>query len=225
LNMKNTATAPQVKICGITKPDQARTCVDLGADAVGLIFYPKSPRFVDQKTARAVCAALPPWVAAVGVFVDEPLEIITEIVRSCGLTAVQLHGRETPDLVQQLAGQSITVIKALYVEGEPSMHAAGTFPAHAFLIECKKGILPGGNAMIWDWTAARNFGQHHPLVLAGGLDPENIGNAIHDAAPDAVDVSSGVEASPGVKDMKKVERFLQAVRACPIDKPLRRIFS
>ena len=222
--MEDMGSIPQIKICGLTIPEQARACADLGADAVGLIFYPKSPRFVDPESARAVCAALPPRVATVGVFVDEPLETIMATVRSCKLTAVQLHGRETPDLVQQLAGQSITVIKALYVEGEPSMDTAETFPAHAFLIECRKGILPGGNAMTWDWGAARDFGRRHPLVLAGGLDPENIGNAIHDAAPDAIDVSSGVEASPGIKDMKKVERFIQAVRACPIDKPLRRIF-
>lgn len=223
--MANKADAPQIKICGLTLPEQARACADLATDAVGLIFYPKSPRFVTSDQAQAVCAALPPWVAKVGVFVDEPPELIIETVQSCGLTAVQLHGRETPQLAKQLTEQSITVIKALYIEDEPSIETADSFPAHAFLIECEKGILPGGNAMTWDWKAARDFGVQHRLILAGGLDPENIGKAIHDAAPDAVDVSSGVETSPGIKDMLKVERFIQAVRACSIDKPLRRIFS
>ncbi len=223
--MKNTANLPQIKICGLTIPEQARACVDLGADAVGLIFYPKSPRFVDRKTARAVCAALPSWVAKVGVFVDETVEIIRETVRDCGLTSIQLHGRETPELASQLTEQSIPVIKALYVKGEPSMDMAETFPVHAFLIECKKGILPGGNAMVWDWRAARDFGRRYPLILAGGLDPENVEKAIGDAAPDAVDVSSGVETSPGIKDIKQIERFVRAVRARPVDKPLRRIFS
>jgi phosphoribosylanthranilate isomerase len=223
--MENKANAPQVKICGLTRPEQARACADLGADAIGLIFYPKSPRFVTMDAARAVCAALPASVAKVGVFVDESMDIIIETVRVCGLTAVQLHGRESPQLVKQLAHQFINVIKALYVEGLPAMDTADDYPAAAFLIECRKGVLPGGNAMAWDWTAARDFGASRPLILAGGLDPENVGKAIHDAVPDAVDVSSGVEASPGIKDMKKVDAFIRAVRACNIDKPLGRIFS
>ncbi len=222
--MQNEPFTPQIKICGLTLPDQARACADLGAHAVGLIFYPKSPRFITIEKARSVCAGLPASIAKVGVFVDEPLDIIMEAVRTCGLSAVQLHGRETPQLVRQLADQSVTVIKALYVEGTPAMDTADAYPAAAFLIECKKGVLPGGNAMTWDWKAARDFGTRLPLILAGGLDPENIKKAIRDAEPDAVDVSSGVESSPGFKDMAKVEAFIRAVRACRINKPLRRIF-
>jgi len=222
---KNKANAPQVKICGLTQPEQARACADLGADAVGLVFYPKSPRFVTREAARVVCASLPASVAKVGVFVDEPMDVILEVVRDCGLTAVQLHGRESSQLVKEIADQFINVIKALYVEGLPAMDKADDYPAAAFLIECRKGILPGGNAMAWDWKAARDFGASRPLILAGGLDPENVGKAIRDAVPDAVDVSTGVEASPGIKDMKKVDAFIRAVRACNIDKPLRRIFS
>jgi phosphoribosylanthranilate isomerase len=224
-NMKNKLYTPQIKICGLTQPEQARACADLGADAVGLVFYPKSPRFIAREAARLVCAALPASVAKVGVFVDEPINVIIEAVRACGLTAVQLHGGESPQLVKQLAHQFINVIKALYVEGLPAMDTADDYPAAAFLIECKKGILPGGNAMTWDWTAARDFAVRRPLILAGGLDPENVGKAIRDAVPDVVDVSSGVEASPGIKDMKKVDAFIRAVRACNIDKPLGRIFS
>jgi len=222
---KNGPYTPQIKICGLTLPDQAIACAELGVHAIGLIFYPKSPRFVTMDTALDVCAALPASVAKVGVFVDEPMDIIIEAVRVCGLTAVQLHGRESPQLVKQLASQSITVVKALYVEGLPAMDTADDYPAAAFLIECKKGILPGGNAMTWNWKAARDFGARRPLILAGGLDPDNVGKAIRDAVPDAVDVSSGVEASPGIKDMNKVDAFIRAVRACNIDKPLRRIFS
>lgn len=223
--MKKETYTPQIKICGLTLSEQARACAGLGVHAVGLIFYPKSPRFVTMDEARAVCAALPASIAKVGVFVDESFDHIMNMVRTCGITAVQLHGRETPQLVKQLADQSIIVIKALYVEGLPAMDRADAYTAAAFLIECKKGILPGGNAMAWDWKTARDFGARRPLILAGGLDPENVKKAILDAEPDAVDVSSAVESSPGIKDMIKVEAFIRAVNTCRINKPLRRIFS
>lgn len=223
--MKKETYTPQIKICGLTLPEQARACADLGAQAIGLIFYPKSPRFVTLEEACAVCTALPASIAKVGVFVDESFDHIMNMVRTCGITAVQLHGRETPQLVRQLADQSITVIKVLFVDGQPVMDTADAYPATAFLVECAKGPLPGGNAMAWDWKTVRDFGARRPLILAGGLDPENVKKAIHDAEPDAVDVSSGAEASPGIKDMTKVEAFIRAVRTCRINKPLRRIFS
>ena len=202
---------PQVKICGLTRPDEAARCAELGPDAIGLVFFPKSPRNVSIDQARAVVDALPGDLATVGVFVNADFDTIMERVDDCGLSMAQLHGRETPRLVERLHGEGVGVIKGLFIDGEPGLAAAGQYAADAFLVECSKGPLPGGNAMAWDWGAARDFGDRHPLVLAGGLAPDNVADAIHAARPAAVDVSSGVEASPGRKDPVKVGRLIRAV--------------
>lgn len=205
---------PQVKICGLTVPDEAARCAELGADAIGLVFYPKSPRNVSPQQARAVVDALPDAVAAVGVFVNADFEFIMSRVVSCRLSVAQLHGRETPELAARLKAEGVSVIKALFIDGRPGLHDAPCYAADGFLVECAKGPLPGGNAMTWDWGAAGDFARQHPLVLAGGLSPENVADAIDAVLPAAVDVSSGVEASPGRKDPHKVARLLAAVQAC-----------
>ena len=203
---------PQVKICGLTQPRQARDCADLGADAIGLVFFPKSPRNVSVEQARTIVAALPPTVAAVGVFVNASFDFIMERVIRCGLSMAQLHGREAPKLALRLMNEGVGVIKALFVDGTPGLNDAGAYRTDAFLVECAKGPLPGGNAMAWDWGAARDFGTRRPLVLAGGLAPDNVADAIKAALPAAVDASSGLEASPGVKDLDKVAQMLAAVK-------------
>jgi phosphoribosylanthranilate isomerase len=203
---------PQVKICGLTRPHEAAHCVRLGADAIGLVFFPKSPRNVTDDQARAVVAALPETVAAVGVFVDAPFSFIMERVDRCGLCMAQLHGREPAELAARLMAEGVGVIKALFVDGAPGIADAKNYQVDAFLVECAKGPLPGGNAMAWDWGTAREFGRQSPLVLAGGLSPGNVHDAIRACLPWAVDVSSGVEASPGRKDIHKVERLIAAVR-------------
>lgn len=202
---------PAVKICGLTQPQQAARCARLGAAAIGLVFFPPSPRHVSPDQARAVVAALPQTVAAVGVFANADFACIMARVKGCGLSMVQLHGRETPDLVARLQAEGVRVIKALFVDGRPGLEDARVFKADAFLVECARGPLPGGNALTWDWAAARTFGGRHPLVLAGGLRPDNVHAAIAAALPAAVDVSSGVEAAPGCKDGVKVAQLLQAV--------------
>lgn len=217
--------SPQVKVCGLTRVDTALACVDLGVNAVGCVFFPKSPRFVSDPLAADICSALPPSVQSVGVFVNCSFSHIMEKVDRCGLTAVQLHGQESPDLLQRLKAENITVIKALFIEGEPSVKAASDFDASAFLVEAGKGALPGGNARQWDWSALNGFSDTHPLILAGGLTPENVADAISSSAPDAVDVSSGVESAPGIKDMGKVTAFMAAVSACRVEgRALRRVF-
>jgi phosphoribosylanthranilate isomerase len=205
-------TTPQVKICGLTQPRQARDCADLGADAIGLVFFPKSPRNVTVEQARSIVEALPPKVAAVGVFVNASFDFIMERVTRCGLSMAQLHGRETPELALRLLNEGVGVIKALFVDGTPGLNDPGAYRSDAFLVECAKGPLPGGNAMTWDWGAAREFGTRHPLVLAGGLAPDNVADAIGAALPAAVDASSGLEASPGQKDLDKVARLLAAIQ-------------
>ena len=220
--------SPRVKICGLTRTDEALVCARAGADAVGLVFYPPSPRFVTDETARAICESLPPRIWRVGVFVDEPVAVVLEKVKRCGLTAVQLHGVESPEEVDALAGAGVAVIKSLFAEREPSIANAPSVyrGAFAYLIESgRAGPLPGGNAQAWDWPEAKLLRGDRPIVLAGGLDPENVETAIRRSMPDAVDVSSGVEASPGRKDIEKVNRFLEAVSKTRCLKRRRRIFQ
>lgn len=203
---------PQVKICGLTRPHEAAACAAMGAAAIGLVFFPKSPRNVNSHQAKAVVDALPPSMAAVGVFVDADFSFIMSQVEGCGLSMAQLHGQESPRLAERLKAEGLGVIKALFIDGRPTLHDAQGFDVDGYLVECAKGPLPGGNAMAWNWGAARDFGRRHPLVLAGGLSPENIADAIGAGLPAAIDISSGVEASPGRKDLAKVARLLSAVQ-------------
>lgn len=201
----------QVKICGLTRVDEAEACARAGANAIGCVFYPRSPRCVGPAVAADICRALPPEVACVGVFVDEPFDAIMRTTAHAGLTAVQLHGNEPAELVGRLRREGLFVIKALFAERAPGLDAAAGLPASAFLVECGRGPLPGGNASAWDWTRAAAFGERYPLILAGGLSPHNAARAVRAVRPDAVDVSSGVEASPGRKDILKVARLIAAV--------------
>jgi phosphoribosylanthranilate isomerase len=197
-------TAVQVKVCGLTRVDEAEACAQAGARAIGCIFYDRSPRCVTPEAARDIRRVLPPGVACVGVFVDSPFEDIMGICIRAGLESVQLHGREAPELVGRLRREGLLVIKALFAQRTPGIEAAFGIPASAFLVECGKGPA-------WEWGRAAALGAHHPLILAGGLTPENAAQAVGAALPDAVDVSSGVEASPGRKDIRKVEQFIAAV--------------
>ncbi len=208
---------PQVKVCGLTDVDAALACVDLGVSAIGCMFFPKSPRFVSDASASEICSALPPSVQTVGVFVNCTFSHIMEKVHRCGLTAVQLHGQESPKLVHRLKEENLRVIKALFIEGEPSLEKVADFDASAYLVEAGKGALPGGNARQWNWDATEGFSDTHPLILAGGLTPDNVAEAIAASAPDAVDLSSGVESAPGVKDLGKVAAFMDAVSRCRVE--------
>ncbi|MFO7709453.1 MAG: phosphoribosylanthranilate isomerase [Desulfobacterales bacterium] len=201
----------QVKICGLTRVDEAVTCAGLGAAAVGCVFFERSRRCVTPAVARDIRRALPPQVACVGVFVDEPFERIMAVAAETGITAVQMHGSESPELVQRLRRESLFVVKALFADREPGIEQAPHYPASAILAECGRGPLPGGNAQVWDWSQAAAVGRHHPLVLAGGLTPENAAQACRAALPDALDVSSGVETAPGRKDLRKIAQFIAAV--------------
>ncbi len=202
----------QIKICGLTEVDKALACVELGAHAIGLVFFPKSPRFVTDRLAREISTAVSPQVKTVGVFVDETHATVMRKVEKCRLGAVQLHGRESSAMVQRLCEDNILVIKALFEKRKPSFIDEVKYGAGAFLLECGQGKMPGGNAQVWDWETACKTGGGRPIILAGGLAPQNVAQAVKLACPDAVDVSSGVEAAPGVKDLRKVQRFIEAVK-------------
>jgi phosphoribosylanthranilate isomerase len=201
--------------------EDALAGVNAGVHALGFVFYPKSPRNVSKETAKSIIRQIPGHVATVGVFVNAPFSFIMEQVTHCGLTAVQLHGQENPDLVVQLLKEKITVIKALFGMTFPGFDAAPAYAPSAFLVECGKGALPGGNAMAWDWSSAMAVSRKKPLILAGGLEAENIARAVRLTQPDAVDVSSGVEVAPGIKDGDKIRSFMAAV---PVIGPTRPVF-
>ena len=204
---------PQIKICGLTRPDQARACADLGADAIGLVFFEKSPRNVSPEQAAAVKAVLPPRVAAVGVFVDPDREFLARTVRRCGLDIVQLHGSESPEFVADMQTElKVPIIKVLFATRSPGLGDAAGYGAAGYLVECGRGPLPGGNAMAWDWAAAEAVGREFPLILAGGLAPDNVADAIGACLPDAVDASSSLEAGHGIKDLENVARFIARVK-------------
>ena len=202
-----------VKICGLTRPEEAAACARLGADAIGLVFFERSPRHVTPAQAAAITAQLPPDTAAVGVFVDADDDRILSVAERCRLTTAQLHGNETPELVARLRGRGLRVVKALFDGGDPGLARADAFEADAFLVECGRGRLPGGNAETWRWADARPVAVRGPLILAGGLSPANVAAAVRAAAPDAVDVSSGVESAPGRKDLGRVAALIRAARA------------
>jgi phosphoribosylanthranilate isomerase len=222
--MTDTTHTPQVKVCGLKRIEEAMECAIIGVNAIGLVFYPKSPRYVTEEVAKTISMALPKEINKVGIFVDETFATIMRKVERCRLTAVQLHRRESPELVRCLRKENLLVIKALFSEGTPSMENASEYDASAFLVECGQGLLPGGNALEWNWATAKEFGDKHPLILAGGLTADNVSGAITASRPDAVDVSSGVEYKPGGKDLKKVKAFMDAVFRCRIEKTTRRIF-
>jgi phosphoribosylanthranilate isomerase len=215
--MKNRRTttdkkySPQVKICGITRKDEALECAAFEADAIGCVFYPKSPRHLTDNQAKEICLAVPKQLQTVGVFVNETFSSIMQRVDRCRLSAVQLHGQESPQLISRLRKENLLVIKVLFVNGQPSLKDVSNYDASAFLLECGKGKLPGGNALEWNWGSAKDFGNRYPLIIAGGLTPENVSYAIKKSAPHAVDVSSGVERHPGRKDFAKVAAFMNAV--------------
>jgi phosphoribosylanthranilate isomerase len=137
---------------------------------------------------------------------------------------VQLHGQESAALAGKLQKEGILVIKAVFVNGTPPLSLVGSFGASAYLIECAGGPLPGGNALAWEWRAAGGISANHPVILAGGLNPDNVSQAIREALPDAIDVSSGVEFSPGRKDTDKVKRLLEAIASTNWSRQPRKIF-
>ncbi|ETX04186.1 MAG: hypothetical protein ETSY2_30235 [Candidatus Entotheonella gemina] len=201
----------QVKICGVTSLDDARVAVEAGADMIGLNFYPPSPRYVTPDQAQTIVEQLPPEVAAVGVFVNETAEAITHVAEVSGVKKVQLHGDEAPSVCAAL---SLPVIKAFrFTEHVRPEMMAGYTTVDAFLVEGFHERLYGGGGAMADWQQVATLHDYGRIILAGGLTPDNVRQAIRVVQPYAVDVSSGVEASLGQKDGQKVRAFVQQAKA------------
>ena len=198
----------RVKVCGITRRRDALRAVDLGADALGFIFYPGSPRYIEPEKAAEIIRSIPPFVSPVGVFVDSTLREIRSVVRICQLSAVQLHGTENPAFCREI---SVKVIKAFRVEGDRLPRGISQYPVHALLLDTFQAGVHGGTGKVFDWDVARRAERYGRIILAGGLNPGNVRKAVKSVRPFAVDVSSGVESAPGKKDLKLLEDFFLQV--------------
>lgn len=201
-----------MKFCGITTVDDARAAVSLDAWAVGMIFWPHSPRAVDPGAAIEIAAAVKRKAEAVGVFVNAPLDEVSATADAVGLTMIQLHGDEGPVYCTEIARRTgCRVIKAARVRDRADIQAVRAFKTDFHLFDSYREGVPGGTGETFAWELV---GSHHakvPVILSGGLTPENVAEAIAVARPFAVDVASGVEASPGVKDHAKLRAFAEAV--------------
>jgi phosphoribosylanthranilate isomerase len=203
----------RVKICGITNWDDARLSVDLGASALGFNFYPASPRAISPADAWNIIRRLPPFVEAVGVFVDWPALVVEAMARALHLGAVQLHGSESPKVVGAL-GRKHRVIKAVQVGRGFRLASLSKYRrADALLLDGFARGLRGGTGRTVDWELARAARQYGRIILAGGLTPENVAEAIRIAEPFAVDIASGVEARPGRKNPARLRAFFRAVES------------
>ena len=196
-----------VKICGITNEDDALLAVAMGADAVGFIFAP-SPRQVAPQQVYDITRRLPPEILTVGVFRDEHPKLVLDIVNRAGLKAAQLHGNESPEAVAQVAAALRWVIKA-YPAGSPKVAQAASLATDLILLDAPS---PGSGRM-FDWSLAGEVPEGMRLILAGGLDPDNVADAVRAVQPWGVDVASGVEKSPGRKDPIKLKRFVERAKA------------
>ena len=200
----------RVKICGITRSEDASAAVRLGADAIGLVFYPPSPRAVGIEQARAVVSGLPPFVTVVGLFVDATREVIHEVLDEVRIDLLQFHGNEPP---AACVGHGKPYIKALHMreDADPADLATRYASSSGLLLDTYRPGLVGGTGEAFDWSRLpREFRQ--PIILAGGLTPANVAAAVRQVRPYAVDVSGGVERAKGIKDPGKIAAFIQEVR-------------
>ncbi len=203
----------KIKICGITNGEDANVAIRAGADALGFVMYRKSPRFVEPAAARAIVASLPPFVLPVGVFVNEEAERVRALMDECGFALAQLHGDESALYCQNLGRPAL---KAFRLKDSGTLLALAEFQGRAnvrgVVIDAFSDQAYGGTGQTVDWTLAQEAARSIPVILAGGLTPQNVAGAIQMVRPYGVDVSSGVEQSPGKKDHHKLKAFIEAAR-------------
>jgi phosphoribosylanthranilate isomerase len=201
----------KVKVCGITSYEDAALVLDQGADAIGFNFFPRSSRYIDPASVRAIVRRLPPFITSVGLFVNliEQNRLVQEAT-AAGVQVLQLHGDESPEYCRKLADWPL--IKALRIGHNPIEENLEDYPVQAFLLDAKDDVLFGGTGKSFNWELAADIKRIRPLILAGGLRPDNVGEAIRIVKPYAVDVCSGVELRPGKKDKEKLIAFMNEVR-------------
>ena len=200
-----------VKVCGICDERDALDCVHVGVDVLGFHLWPDSPRAIEARAARRIVERLPAWTVKIGVFVDEDPARIRQIAREVGLTAVQLHGDESPEECAALA--PVVWFKAFRVGARFRAEALARYACTTYLLDGWRPVGAQASPERFEWIRARGLALHGRIVISGGLDPDNVAAAVEQARPYGVDVASGVEFAPGRKDVDRVEAFVQAVRA------------
>lgn len=211
----------QVKICGITNIEDALCATENGAAAVGFIFYPPSPRYIDPQRAGEIIDRLPQHLVKVGVFVNSKEQEVHRIYDGCRLDMIQFHGDESPELCRQFTGDR--VIKALELTNEEDLKKGDLYDVAAILVDSRHAGLYGGTGKTSNWMLARHISQ--PLILSGGLKEENIHDALRVVNPAALDINSGVESSPGKKDHSKIARIMQIINMAGADSAASVIFT
>ncbi|MFQ5581317.1 MAG: phosphoribosylanthranilate isomerase [Mariprofundaceae bacterium] len=211
MNQTASAHRTRIKICGITRLEDALAASRLGVDAVGFVFYDRSPRYIAPMKAAGIIRQLPPFVSAVGLFVNPTQEAVDEVLKYCPLGVVQLHGDESPEFCQ---AQERRVIKAVAVSNAEDLKRAKAYTCPLLLdAKAPKGVY-GGAGESFDWSLLAGFEHDYPLILAGGLCADNVEQALSIRQWFALDVSSGIESSPGIKDAEKMKAFVHCVNAC-----------
>jgi phosphoribosylanthranilate isomerase len=208
---------PRVKICGITRPEDAELAASLGAWAIGFILWPQSKRVADPAIAAGIARTMRRRVEVVGVFVNPTLDDVVHANEAIGFTHVQLHGDEGPAFCTAVAERTgARVIKALRIGSGADIRAAARYHTDFHLLDAAAGAAYGGTGRTWDWRLLAQRHSSVPMILSGGLDPGNVAEAVAAARPWAVDVASGVESAPGIKDPAKVEAFIAAAQGTPV---------
>lgn len=200
-----------VKICGLGNAKDALCAVDAGADYLGFILHPASPRYVPPESLRDLVRALPPEIPKAGVFVNCTAEDISITLEFCGLTMAQLHGDESPSLARQIGVDR--VLKAVRLRGQDDIERASSFPASALVVDTALPGKPGGTGVVGNWELAKKLAAQRRIFLAGGLNPGNVETAVRAVTPFGVDVSTGVEAKPGYKDPRAIQNFIDAAHS------------
>jgi len=195
-----------IKICGITEVDDAVKIAELGVNALGFIFYPKSKRYISPDKAKEIIDCLPPFINTVGVFVNEKKESVIDVLNRCPIDILQFHGDETPEYCRQFDRR---IIKVFRVNKDFSFDGFFKFPASAFLLDSLVTGEYGGTGVVFDWDVAVKAKKYGKIILSGGLNPENLSSAVAKVNPYGVDISSGVEIKPGKKDISKVKEIVK----------------
>lgn len=201
-----------IKICGLSNAEDALCAAEAGADCLGFVLHPPSPRYVPPESLRKLIRGLPPEIPKIGVFVNRTPEEISALLEFCGLAMAQLHGDETPADAKTVGVER--VLKAVHLQSRHDVEEAVSFPAEALVVDTALPGKPGGTGVVGDWDLALRLAGQRRIFLAGGLNPHNVGKAVNTVSPFGVDVSTGVEAAPAYKDHKAIHDFINVVRTC-----------